>query len=41
MATWKRKFKLAWRKAGPPNDRDDQVDLNRKVVNKELSPFIY
>ena len=26
-----------WREAGPPNDLDDQVDLDQKVVNKEVS----
>ena len=25
-ATWKRQFKLPWRKAGPPNRLDDKVD---------------
>jgi len=24
-ATWKREFKLSWRKAGPPNHHDDAV----------------
>jgi len=33
-ATWKRKFKIACREAGPPNDLDDQVDSDQKVVNK-------
>ena len=28
-ATWKRKFKLPWREAGPPNDLDDTVDSDQ------------
>ena len=36
-ATWKRKFKFPWRKAGPPNHLDDEVDADQWVVNKELS----
>jgi len=28
-ATWKRKFKLAWREAGPPNHHDDKVDSDQ------------
>ena len=24
-ATWKRRFKLPWREAGPPNHHDDKV----------------
>ena len=33
----KREFKLPWREAGPPNHRDDKVDSEQQVVNKELS----
>ena len=36
-ATWKREFRLPWRKAGPPNHHDDKVDSDQQVVNKELS----
>ena len=36
-ATWKREFKVPWRKAGPPNHLDDKVDSNQQVVNQELS----
>jgi len=28
-ATWKREFKLPWRKAGPPNHHDDKVDSDQ------------
>ena len=35
-ATWRREFKLSWRKAGPPNHLDDGVDLDQQVVNKEF-----
>ena len=28
-ATWKRKFKLSWREAGPPNHHDDEVDSDQ------------
>ena len=27
--TWKREFKLPWRKAGPPNHPDDDVDSDQ------------
>ena len=27
--TWKRKSKLPWREAGPPNHLDDQVDSDQ------------
>jgi len=37
QATWKRDFKLPWRKVGPPNDHDDKVDSDQLAVNKELS----
>ena len=36
-ATWKRKFKLPWREAGPPNHLNDKVDSDQYVVNKEHS----
>ena len=36
-ATWKREIKLPWREAGPPNDLDDKVDSDHKVVNEEVS----
>ena len=36
-ATWKREFKLPWRKAGPPNHHDDKVDSDQWDVNQELS----
>ena len=36
-ATWKRKFKLPWREAGPPKHHDDKVDSDKQVVNKEFS----
>ena len=29
MATWKREFKLPWRKAGPPNHHDDKEDSDQ------------
>jgi len=29
-ATWKRKFKIPWREAGPPNHHDDRVDSDRE-----------
>ena len=28
-ATWERKFKFPWRKAGPPNHHDDEVDSDQ------------
>ena len=28
-ATWKRRFKLPWREAGPPNHHDDKVDSDQ------------
>ena len=28
-ATWKRKFKLPWREAGPPNHLNDKVDSDQ------------
>ena len=35
---WEREFELPWREDGPPNHHiDDKVDLDRQVVNKELS----
>jgi hypothetical protein len=39
-ATWKSDFKLSWREAGSPNHHNDQVDSDRQVVNKELSPSL-
>ena len=27
--TWKKKFKIPWREAGPPNHLDDNVDLDQ------------
>jgi len=36
-ATWKREFKLPWRKAGPPNHLDGKVNSDQKVLNKEIS----
>ena len=33
----KRRFKLLWCEAGPPNHHDDKVDSDQKVVNKVLS----
>ena len=32
-----REFKLPWREANPPNHRDDKLDPDQEVVNKELS----
>ena len=28
-ATWKKKFKLPWREAGPPDHHDDKVDSDQ------------
>ena len=39
-ATWKRKFNLPWREAGPPNHHNDEVDPDQKVTNEELSPLL-
>jgi len=39
-ATWKTKFKLPRRDAGPLHHHDDKVDLDQQVVNKEL-PLSY
>ena len=36
-ATWKKKFNLPWREAGPPNYHEDKVESDHLVVNKELS----
>ena len=36
-ATWKRKLKLPWRKAGSFDHHDDIVDSDQWVVNEELS----
>ena len=35
-ATWKRKFKITWHEASPPNHHDDQVDSDQWFVNKEI-----
>jgi len=35
--TWQREFKLPWREAGQPIHHDDEVDSDRKIVDKELS----
>ena len=31
--TWKRKFKLPWREAGPTNNHGEKVDSDQQVVN--------
>ena len=36
-ATWKKEFKLPWREAGPPNIHDDEVDMDERDVDTELS----
>ena len=30
-ATWKKKFNLSWREAGPPNHLDDKVDSDQAL----------
>ena len=38
--TVRKEFKLPWREAGPPNDLDDEVDADQKVVHKLLARFL-